>query len=157
MRPSAVAVLVLVSVLGFSTEVRSAEPTTLVVCAPGFPSNTEEAQPTMDELAGALARGAGWADGRSAATYHPDVDGGHEARRDERAALALVPLPFYLEYGRQLDLRATLQVDQDPEVWSLVAGTGAVSSPEALAGWEIAGIPGYSPRFVRHVLLADWG
>lgn len=157
MRPSAIAVMVLVSALGFSTEAGSNEPTTLVVCAPGFPSNTEEAQPMMDELAAALTLGAGRAAGSIAAAYYPDIDGGLEALREERAALALVPLPFYLEYRRQLDLRATLQVEQDPEVWSLVAGTDAIGAPEALAGWELAGMPGYSPRFVRRLVLADWG
>ena len=157
MRPSIMAVFLLALVLGFSTAARSDEPTTLVVCAPGYPSNTQQAQPTMDELAAALTRGAGWADGKIAAAYYPDVDGGLAALREERAALALVPLPFYLEYRRQLDLRAILQVEQDAEVWSLVAGTDAISAPQALAGWELAGMPGYSPRFVRQVVLADWG
>ena len=157
MRPSTIAAFLVLSVFGLSTEARSGGPTTLVVCAPGYPGNTDEAQPTMDELAAALTRGAGWAAGRIAATYHPDVEGGLVALGEERAALALVPLPFYLEHRRQLDLRATLQVEQDPEVWSVVAAAGAISAPQALAGWELAGMPGYSSRFVRRLVLADWG
>lgn len=156
-RLSGITVLLMVSVFCWSTGARSEEPTTLVVCAPGFPGNTAEAQPTMDELAGALARGAGWAGGRIAAAYYPDLASGLEALGREHAALALVPLAFYLEHRRQLDLRATLQVEQEPEVWSLVAGADAITAPQALAGWELAGISGYSPRFVRQVVLADWG
>jgi hypothetical protein len=133
---------------------------TLVVCAPGYPSDTEEAQPTMDELAGALARGAAWSPGRIAAVYHPSAEAGVEALSDPGAWLALVPLPFFLEYGERLGLKAWLGVEPvagPTETWSLVAHRGAVGSPADLSGWEVIGLPGYSPRFVRRVALADWG
>lgn len=160
MRPKAVAVAAVVLVLFCSTGTRAEDPTTLVVCAPGFPSNTVEAQPTMDELAGALARGAGWEAGQVRAAYYPNLEDGLAALREERAGWGLVPLPFYLEFRDQLELRPALQVTRDPEaseVWSLVAARGAIDAPEALAGWELSGISGYSPRFVRRVVLADWG
>lgn len=133
---------------------------TLVVCAPGYPGTTEDAQPTMDELAGGVKRAAGWGDERFAAVYHPTIEGGLEALSAESAGLALVPLPFYLEHREQLALEPLVSVAQAAgatETWSLVAKRGAVSGPAALAGWELAGMPGYSSRFVRRVALAEWG
>jgi hypothetical protein len=138
----------------------AATETTLVVCAPGFPGTTREAQPTMDDLAGGVGRAAGWSPGRIGAVYHPTVEGGVEALSGARAGLAIVPLPFYLEHRARLGLRPLLSVAQaagSDEVWSVVARRGAVAGPAALAGWDLAGMPGYSPRFVREVALADWG
>jgi hypothetical protein len=136
------------------------ETTTLVVCAPGYPSDTVEAQPTMDALARGVATAAGWAAGRLSAAYHPTIDGGLEALGREETGLAIVPLPFYLEQRERLGLEPLLNVVQasgDTEVWSLVARRGAVEEAPSLAGWQVAGMPGYSPRFVRRIALGEWG
>jgi hypothetical protein len=133
---------------------------TLAVFAPGYPSTTSEAQPTMDELAGCLARGAGWPGGRVKAVYHPTLDGGLASFADEATALALVPLPLYLEYRERFRLEPLLWVDPETgqdEVWSLVAAPGAITAPRDLDGWELVGMPGYSERFVRRVVLSGWG
>jgi hypothetical protein len=133
---------------------------TLVACAPGYPGTTEDAQPTMDELANGVTRAAGWSDERVAAVYHPTVEGGLEALSDDRAGLVLAPLAFYLEHRERLGLEPLLSVAQAAgaaETWSVVAKRGSVAGPESLAGWELAGMPGYSARFVRRVVLAEWG
>ncbi len=135
-----------------SAAAASAGQTALVACAPGYPGDTEQAQPTMDELAKAL--------GLASAVYHRDLDAGLERLSQEDAAVALVPLPFYLRYRKELDLRPLAQVLPDSgetEVWSLVAQSGALNNPSSLAGWEVAGMPGYAPAFVSNVALADWG
>jgi hypothetical protein len=106
----------------------------------------------MDELANAL--------GLASAVYHRDLDAGLARLSQRDAAVALVPLPFYLRYRKELDLRPLAQVLPDSgetEVWSLVAPCGALSDPSSLAGWEVAGMPGYAPAFVSNVALADWG
>jgi hypothetical protein len=133
--------------------VSAAERITLVACAPGYPGNTEQAQPTMDDLAAAIGNGMG-------AIYHRDLDAGLERLSREDAAVALVPLPFYLRYREELGLRPLAQAlptSGATEVWSLVAGTGALRAPSSLAGWEVTGMPGYAPAFVRDVALAGWG
>lgn len=143
-----------------SATVLAAPQIILVACAPGYPGTTEDAQPTMDELARGVTRAAGWSDERVAAVYHPTVEGGLETLSDEHAGLALVPLAFYLEHRERLGLEPLLSVAQAAgaaETWSVVAKRGTVSGPESLAGWELAGMPGYSSRFVRRVALAEWG
>lgn len=149
-----VAVIAAVSAAG------AAPRTTLVACAPGYPGDTAQAQPSMDDLAAAIRHAAGWKDRELGAVYHNNVEPGLAALAGPDAALALVPLPFFLEYRERLDLRPRLLVEQDvglEERWTLVLPAAAAAAPAALAGWQLAGTPAYSERFVENVALAGWG
>jgi hypothetical protein len=136
-------------------------PVTLVICAPGYPSNTAEAQPSMDALARAVTQAAGWPDARLAAEYHETEQGGVDRFKGQHPTLALIPLPFYLSHASDLKLvprtQAVMKDGAATEVWTLVAKKGRVSSPASLSGWQIVSLAGYSPRFVRSVALASWG
>lgn len=130
----------------------------VIVCAPGYPGSTAEAQPAMDDFAAAVASAAKWRRDAVAATYFEREDGGVAALAD--AGLALVTLPFFLEHRAGAELRPRLLAvpeGREPlEPWTLVAGAGAVRSPADLDGWSIVSLAGHSPRFVR-AALADWG
>ena len=132
---------------------------TLVAAAPGYPGDTAQAQPTMDAFALAVAARAGWPADRLGAVYHEALAAGLARLARPDATLALVPLPFYLEYGEQLELRPLLEIAPlagPDEAWSLVARRGALGAASSLDGLRIAAIAGYSPRFVRQVVLAGW-
>lgn len=131
----------------------------LVAAAPGYPGTPEQAQPSMDAFAAMVAAASGWPEHGLTAEYTTDEATGLAAIR-ERADLAVVPLPFWLAHGDELELRPLVQAvhpDGGPEVWSLVAGRGRVTAASDLDGWEITGVPGYAPAFVRGPLLAGWG
>ena len=131
----------------------------MVACAPGYPGSTAEAQPSMDAFAAALARAAGWAPDALGAIYESSEKDGLERLARPDAAVALVPLPFFLKHGRALKLTARLQVEQASgltDTWALVARKGRVASPGALAAFSVASIAGYAPDFVRGALGA-WG
>ena len=133
---------------------------TLVACAPGYPGDTEQAQPSMDEFARGVSRATGWDTSRVGAVYYASLDDGLDRLSQTDTMVALVPLPFYLEYRERFDLTPLLEVVQQTgprEVWSVVARRGAVEGPSSLSGWDLAGISGYSPRFVREVALGEWG
>jgi hypothetical protein len=136
-------------------------PVTLVICAPGYPSNTAEAQPSMDALARAVTQAAGWPAARLAAEYHETEKGGVDRFKGTPPTLALVPLPFYLSHASDLKLiprtQAVMKGGAATEVWTLVAKKGRVTSPASLSGWQIVSLAGYSPRFVRNVALPSWG
>ncbi len=132
----------------------------LVVCAPGSPGTTLQAQATMDGFAQSAAAAAGWPAGSLSAIYFENLESGVARLREPDAALAMVSLPFFLRYEKELALRPRLEAHQESgarEVWSLVAKKDAVGSAAALAGWEITGGPGFYPEFVRGAILADWG
>jgi hypothetical protein len=133
----------------------------LVVCAPGSPGTTEEAQGAMDAFAAAVAAKAGLPAGALVATYAPGEDAGVARLRAPDAAIALVSLPFFLKHEKALALHAELQpVLQDgaaAERWSLVARKGRVTGPAALDGFTILSTAGFAPGFVRGPALAGFG
>ena len=133
----------------------------LVVCAPGSPGTTAEAQPTMDAFAAALAAKAGLPPSALGAVYDEAEDSGVARLRAKDAAMALVSLPFYLKHEQDLALRARLQVVPkgrgETERWALVAKKGRVASPASLDGFTVASIAGFAPAFVRGPALASWG
>ena len=139
----------------------AAKPVTVVVCAPGYPGTTVEAQPAMDALAAAAAAAAGWKAGELAAVYFENEQHGLDRLARADAAVALVPLPFWLKHRGALKLDPQLQAVQEggqpAERWSLVAGTGMVTGPSGLAGFEIISLAGYASRFVRGPALDGWG
>src|SRR6185503_2126591 len=64
------------------------------------------------------------------------------------------------EHGKALGLSARLKAVEKvspEETWTLVARSGALSGPAALAGWEITGAAGLSRSFVIGPALAAWG
>jgi hypothetical protein len=154
-------VVVVMLLLLVRTGVEGGEPATLVVCAPGYPGTTAEAQPAMDGLAAAAAAAAGWGAGELAAEYHETEAGGLERLGRPDAALALVTLPFFLEHRAELGLEPAVQPVATgrpaSEPWSLVAGAGRVAAPADLEGWELLSLAGHSPRFVRGPALGGWG
>jgi hypothetical protein len=136
-------------------------PVTLVVCAPGYPGTTVEAQPSMDALGDAVSKSVGWPAGTVKAEYQETEEGGLAKYRGTAPMLALVPLPFYLAHGGELKLTARLQAvpkdGKDTDVWTLVAKKGRVVSAASLSGWKIVSLAGYAPDFIRNVALAKWG
>lgn len=149
-------------VLLLPTLAESAGPsrTVLVVCAPGYPGSTEEAQPLLDDFTRAAALKADWPPEALQSVYYQNEADGLERLARPDAGMALVPLPFLLKHERALDLSARLHAIPEvggDQAWSLVARKGALARPADLAGWELTGRPGYSPAFVRGPILGDWG
>src|SRR5262249_62326492 len=104
MRHGLAAAIALVSVVSLA---EAAEPPklTLVVCSPGSPGTTEEAQPRMDELASAVTAKSGTA---VAAVYEPsDAPGASHLRWSEAGVGARPFFPHDVqEVGRRAHLPA---------------------------------------------------
>ncbi len=137
----------------------AAAPRRIVLCAPGYPGSTAEAQPTMDVFAQALSLAASRPAGSLTASYFETVEGGLSALQAPEAAYALVTLPFFLEFGDRLSLSPRLRAVElaaASEQWTLVARAGTLSGPAALAGWELTGGPCFSPAFCKGPALGAW-
>jgi hypothetical protein len=134
---------------------------TLVVCAPGYPGSTTEAQSAMDGFAAAIAAGAGWNPGELRAIYFEIEQPGVDRLAASDAAIALTALPFWLKHRAAFRLTPHLQAVEEggaaAEAWTLVAPAGAVTGPSSLAAFELVTIAGYAPGFVRGPALGPWG
>lgn len=140
------------------TVAAAAEPArlTLVVCSPGSPGTTEEAQPRMDALAAAVTAKAGTP---IEAVYEPSEASG--ASHLKSAGAGLVSLPFFLKHEQELGLHARLQAvakGRPPlDHWALVGAKGRIKSADDLAGFGIVTSVGFAPAFVRGVVLGALG
>ena len=142
------------------TTLLAATVATLVFCAPGYPGGAGDAQPFVDQFAGAAVKAAGWPAGSLAAIYDPTDEGSLAKLGSADAVLAFVPYPFFVEHGAQLHLSPLVQADVagtgTQQKWTLVAKNGGVTGAAALGGYTILSVAGYAPEFVRHSALADW-
>ncbi len=136
-------------------------PVALVICAPGYPGSTKEAQPSMDTLAGAVSKAAGWPAERLSAVYYEGEDAGVARLKAPGPSIAMVPLPFYLRHASDLALTPRAQAVEKGQkalvTWSLVAKKGRVTSSSALSGFTIVSLAAYAPDFIRNVALSSWG
>jgi hypothetical protein len=142
------------------TTLLAATVATLVFCAPGYPGGAGDAQPFVDQFAGAAVKAAGWPAGSLAAIYDPTDEGSLAKLGTVDAVLAFVPYPFFVEHGAQLHLSPLVQADVagtgTQQKWTLVAKNGGVTGAAALGGYTILSVAGYAPEFVRHSALAAW-
>jgi hypothetical protein len=161
-RRTGVAAVLMTGTIAWTGLARAAgPPPVLVACAPGYPGSTAEAQPAMDALAAAAAQGAGLKPADLKAVYFETEKAGLDRLAAPDAALALVPLPFFLKHRAALRLEPIMQAVEEggesAEAWTLVAAAGAITSPASLAGYDIVSMAGYAPRFVRGPALGAWG
>src|SRR5580704_8017793 len=142
------------------TTLLAATVATLVFCAPGYPGGAGDAQPFVDQFAGAAVKAAGWTAGSLAAIYDPTDEGSMAKLGSTDAVLAFVPYPFFVQHGAQLHLTPLVQADVagtgTQQKWTLVAKPGTVTGPTSLGGYTILSVAGYAPEFVRHSALEAW-
>ena len=133
---------------------------TLVFCAPGYPGDTSDAQPTLDQFAQKVAAAAGWPKGSLAAVYDPTESGGLTRLASADAALAFVPYPFFVAHAQALHLAPLVEADMADvgphERWTLFAKRGRVTGPGSLAGFTLLSSAGYAPEFITHAALPTW-
>jgi len=130
----------------------------LLVCAPGFPGTPEQAKGVMDALAAAIARGAGWGEGRVRARYVATEVEGVTALKQRRPALLLPTLPFYCKHHALIRgelVAASKLADKPTEAFRVVAprafqGDGLA----ALRGKRLTGTRIEDPNFLSRVVFA---
>lgn len=133
---------------------------TLVFCAPGYPGETGDAQPYVDQFAQAVAAAAGWPGGSLTAVYDPSESGGLARLARPEAGLAFVPYPFFVAYAQKLHLAALADADVagvgPRERWQLIARRGRVQGPASLAGFTLVSTAGYARDFITRAALPSW-
>lgn len=151
---------ILVATLALAAFAAGAAPLEVVAVAPGYPGDTEQAQPSMDALARAVESAAGLEPGSVRFTYYETASGGLERLGAGGVDAVMVTLPFFHGNAQAMGFAPVLEAVQeagDYDTWNLVAMNGKVTGPASLSGWVVAGVPGYAPAFVREVALGSWG
>ncbi len=154
--PAALAVIT--AAAAGETTAAAAEPAklTLVVCSPGSPGTTDEAQPRMDAFAAAVTAKAGTP---IAAVYEPSEASGASHLRS--AGAGVVSLPFFFKHEQELGLRARLVAvgkGRPPlDRWALVGAKGRIKSADDLANVTVFTAVAFAPAFVRGVVLGGLG
>jgi hypothetical protein len=137
-----------------------ADAASLVFCSPGSPGDTAQAGPTMEQLARAIETSGGLPKGSVSAEYHESETAGIGAMRAAGTLLAAVPVPFFVEHGKDLGLEPRLSIapgSGQPERFVLVARKGSIARPADLEGWEVTGTIGYADGFVRGAFAKGFG
>ncbi|HYL00682.1 MAG TPA: PhnD/SsuA/transferrin family substrate-binding protein [Steroidobacteraceae bacterium] len=133
---------------------------TLVFCAPGYPGETGDAQPYLDQFAQVVAAAAGWPRGSLTAVYDPSESGGLARLESPGAGLAFVPYPFFVAHAEQLQLAPLVAADVagtgSRERWQLIARRGRVPGPASLAGFTLVSTAGYARDFITRAALPSW-
>lgn len=142
-----------IALLATTSAVSAAAPSNqIVVCAPGSPGSTSEAQPTMDAFAAALSASSKTP---LTAVYDPADEGG--VKRLQDAGIGIVSLPFFLAHADQLQLHARLVAVQQGrpalDTWSLVAQKGKYKSAADLRGVKVVSNAAFAPGFVKGNVL----
>src|ERR1700730_8949268 len=124
----------------------------LVVCAPGSPGSTADAQPAMDALARSIAKAAHLPPDSMAAVYESTEAGCLRRLGGKDAALLLATLPFYLAHEQELRLAPRLSaMPQGGEALQRCTLVTGKELPASLEGYTVQSSAGYSKRFVHAV------
>jgi len=130
----------------------------MLVCAPGYPGSTAEAQPAMDAFAGAIPAAGG---PKLSISYFQQESEALEALRSPEVHFVMTTLPFFLSNRERFGLEPMAQALADgreaEQRWSLVAGRGRIGKADELKGWTIFSPAGYSEDFVRAMAFDGWG
>jgi hypothetical protein len=133
---------------------------TLVFCAPGYPGETGDAQPYVDQFAHAVATAAGWPRESITAVYDPSESGGLARLASPEAGLAFVPYPFFVAHAEKLHLAPLVEADVTGvgprQRWQLIARRGRVQGPASLAGFTLVSTAGYAQDFITRAALPSW-
>lgn len=133
---------------------------TLVFCAPGYPGETGDAQPYVDQFAQAVAAAAGWPRGSLTAVYDPSESSGLARLERPEAGLAFVPYPFFVAHAEKLHLAPLVEAEVTDvgarERWQLIARRGRVQGPASLAGFTLVSTAGYATDFITRAALPSW-
>jgi hypothetical protein len=133
---------------------------TLVFCAPGYPGETGDAQPYVDQFAHAVATAAGWPGESITAVYDPSESGGLARLASPEAGLAFVPYPFFVAHAEKLHLAPLVEADVTGvgprQRWQLIARRGRVQGPASLAGFTLVSTAAYAQDFITHAALPSW-
>lgn len=139
-----------------SINVTSAGEKDMLLCLPGFPGTTTQAQPFVDKVLRHLETKLSWPAGSMKGTYLPDGDGVFEHLDQEKPGIALLdPSVYAREHSkRKMKVIAKVEVNgRGEETYAVITRKDGPKSLADLAGKKIEGVIVHDPKYIFNVLF----
>jgi hypothetical protein len=128
----------------------------MLLCLPGFPGTSSQAQPYVDRMLRHLEGELGWPADSMSGLYVPGEAEGAERLAQSSAGIALVGPSLFAAHHSQLKMKVIAKVEvsgQGSKTYSVVAAKDGPASVAELAGKKVSGAVVHDPRFAANVLL----
>jgi hypothetical protein len=147
----------LVLVLGLAASLpSSAGEKDMLLCLPGFPGTSSQAQPYIDKMLRHLEDKLGWERGSMTGVYLPDGDEAASRLASVKPGLALVDPSIYASSHKTLDMQVIAKVvvnGSGPQTYSVITRVDGPADLASLAGKQVVGPVVHDDRYVVNVLL----
>jgi len=147
--------LVLVFALAASLPLLAGE-RDMLLCLPGFPGTSVQAQPYIDKMLRHLETKLGWEQGSMTGLYLPDGEDAAGKLAALQPGLALVDPSVYAGNHKSLGMQVIAKVEvggSAPQTYSVVTRTDGPADLASLAGKKMVGPVAHDERYVVNVLL----
>lgn len=134
----------------------AAESVSIVICYPGAPGTTEQAEKVMAAFSRTLEQVSGLPGGKVRCVFYPEAKPALEFIEKERPVLGIFSLPFYLRYKSDLALVPVLQVvrqEKATQTFHVIAKKGRYGDLDSLKGKRLVSNHLFDPAFLDRVVL----
>jgi hypothetical protein len=128
----------------------------MVLCMPGFPGTTAQAQPFVDKMLRHLESKMGFDKQSLSGVYLPDGNQGVARLEKDKPGLALVGPSVYAGQHSVFGMKVIAKVEvngRGDEVYSVVTRKDGPGTLKALAGKKVSGVVVHDEKYVYNVLL----
>ncbi|MDJ0762558.1 MAG: PhnD/SsuA/transferrin family substrate-binding protein [Myxococcota bacterium] len=128
----------------------------MLLCLPGFPGTSSQAQPYVDKMLRYLEPKLGWSAGTITGLYLPDGAAASKKLLEVKPGIALVGPSIYAAHQKALRMQVIAKVEVDgrgAETYAIVTKKDGPSSLAALVGKTIEGTVVHDEKYIYNVLL----
>jgi len=128
----------------------------MLLCLPGFPGTSAQAQPYIDKMLRHLEGKLGWEAGSMSGAYLSDGPKAVARLKSDKPGLALVDPSVYAGHHKSMGMQVIAKVQvvgSGPQTYSVITRVDGPGDLASLAGKKATGPVVHDPRYVANVLL----
>lgn len=156
-RAATLRITILILVLGLASSLPSlAGERDMLLCLPGFPGTSAQAQPYIDKMLRHLENKLGWEPGSMTGAYLPDGSAAAGQLAEEKPGLALVDPSVYAGSYKTLGMTVIAKVEvggPGAQTYSVITRADGPTDLAGLEGKRVVGPVVHDEKYVVNVLL----
>lgn len=128
----------------------------MLLCLPGFPGTSVQAQPYIDKVLRHLESKLGWPSLSMHGSYIPDGEQGLKKLQTKKPGIALVGPSIYASLHKKMKMKVIAKVEvsgQSQQTFSVVTKVGGPKTVSELQGKSLKGSVVHDENFVLNILL----